>query len=60
MPDMIMDAGDGTQRVIESDAIRALVGYVEQRDGLGDWPSVDEEEAEAERAEQRQRDAQTG
>lgn len=30
MPDMIMDAGDGTQRVIESDAIRALVGYVEQ------------------------------
>lgn len=33
MPDMVMDAGDGTQRVIESDAIRALVGYVEQRDG---------------------------
>jgi hypothetical protein len=31
--DIIMDAGDGTQRVIEADAIRALIGYVGQRDG---------------------------
>lgn len=31
--DIVMDAGDGTHRVIESDAIRALIGYVEQRDG---------------------------
>jgi hypothetical protein len=28
MSDVVMPAGDGTHRVIESDAIRALVGYL--------------------------------
>jgi hypothetical protein len=36
MSDVVMPAGDGTHRLIEADAIRALVGYVAQRDRVCD------------------------
>lgn len=34
--DIVMPAGDGTHRIIEAEAIRALIGYIEDRDGLAD------------------------
>lgn len=32
MSEILVPAGDGTHRVVESDDIRALIGFVEQRD----------------------------
>jgi hypothetical protein len=43
--DILMPADDGTHRLIEADAIRALVGYIAQRDricdGCGEPDSVE-------------------